>query len=67
VHNFSSGKEALQYLEKNISGREAILFKGSQSLFLEGIIEHLLNDKTESDRLPRRGEFWDKKRQSKGY
>ncbi len=66
VEKFEKQKDALDYLEKNIVGGEAILFKGSQSLFLEGIIEKLLRDKKDVVSLPRRGEFWDMKRRGVG-
>lgn len=50
------------YLSNTIKGGEAILFKGSQSMFLEAIIEHLLKNKHDISQLPRRGKFWDEKR-----
>lgn len=66
VVSFKSAKEALEYLLTNIQGEEVILFKGSQSLLLEGILEHLLKDKKDAVRLPRRGTFWDLQRKKKG-
>lgn len=45
-------KKALEYIEKHIKGRETILFKGSQ--YLEWIIEKLLADPTDADKLCRR-------------
>ncbi len=60
---FEKQKDALEYLKENVVGGEAILFKGSQSLFLEGIIEKLLDDKKDAAKLPRRGEFWEEKRE----
>jgi UDP-N-acetylmuramoyl-tripeptide--D-alanyl-D-alanine ligase len=62
VEKFENQKEALAYLEQNIQGGEAILFKGSQSIFLEGIIEALLKNKDDAHKLPRRGIFWINKR-----
>lgn len=59
-------KEALEYLRENIKGDEVILFKGSQSLFLEGIIGHLLANKKDLSVLPRRGAFWDEMRKKRG-
>ncbi len=67
AHAFLSGKEAVAYLEKNISGGEAILFKGSQSLLLEGMIEKLLKNTSDLEKLPRRGIFWDQRRNKLGY
>ena len=63
---FEKQSEALDYLEENIEGGEAILFKGSQSIFLEGIIEALLANKEDASKLPRRGIFWMNKRRDLG-
>lgn len=65
--SFNIGKEALDYLEKNIKGSEIILFKASQSLFLEGIIEKLLKNKNDIVKLPRQKPFWISVRENKGY
>ncbi len=45
-------RKALAYLEKNVSGRETIFFKGSQ--YLEWIIEKLLADPADAEKLCRR-------------
>lgn len=63
---FVKQKEALDFIVKNLTGGEAILFKGSQSVFLEGIIEPLLQDKKDADKLPRRETFWEEKRKKAG-
>jgi UDP-N-acetylmuramyl pentapeptide synthase len=63
IKGFENQSDALHYLQEQIMGGEAILFKGSQSLFLEGIIEPLLKDQKEASRLPRRGKFWEEKRE----
>lgn len=63
---FQTTIEARDYLLKTIKREEAILFKGSQSMFLEGIIESLLADKKDGSKLPRRGDFWEKKRAKAG-
>ena len=62
--SFLSLKEVKKYMEENIRGGEAILFKGSQSMMLEYIIESLLKEKDDASKLPRRSEFWDKKRKN---
>lgn len=67
VMSFVDQKQALSYLSKNIQGGETILFKASQSLVLEGLIEQLLQDKSTISKLPRRGKFWDGKRKQKGF
>ena len=45
-------KKALAYIEKNITGKETLVFKGSQ--YLEWVIEKLLKDPKDADRLCRR-------------
>ena len=49
--SFLKQKDVLEYIREQIQGGEAILFKGSQSLLLEGIIEPLLKDKEDADKL----------------
>lgn len=66
VVGYESAQEALAYLQKNIKGGEAILFKGSQSIFLEGIIENLLEKKSDASRLPRRDVYWQMRRKGLG-
>jgi UDP-N-acetylmuramoyl-tripeptide--D-alanyl-D-alanine ligase len=58
--SFENPKEALEYLQKTISGGETLAFKGAR--FLEGIIEHLLADKKDADKLCRREKVWQKRR-----
>lgn len=59
--NFTQSKETI--LEK-IKPKDIILVKGSQNtLFLERVVEMLLQEKEEKERLCRRGEFWDKIRE----
>lgn len=48
---FLKPKDALKYLEKELSGGETVLFKGSQ--YLEGVIEHLLENPADTAELPR--------------
>lgn len=62
VIKFSNREEVLDFIKENIRGGERILFKASASMYLEDIIESLLNEKKDADLLPRRGDFWDKKR-----
>lgn len=45
-------RKALEYIEKNIRGRETLIFKGSQ--YLEWIIEKLLADPKDAKKLCRR-------------
>ena len=45
-------KKALKYIEKNITGKETIIFKGSQ--YLEWVIEKLLADPKDAKKLCRR-------------
>lgn len=50
VH-FAHAKEALVYLQAELTGKETVLFKGSQ--YLEWIVEKLLADPADIKRLPR--------------
>ncbi len=43
--------DAVKYLEAELSGDETVLFKGSQ--YLEGVIEHLLENPEDTAKLPR--------------
>lgn len=61
---FEKPKEALDYLNANIKGKETILFKGAR--FLEGVIEHLLLDKNDITKLPRREKVWEIRRKKWG-
>lgn len=63
VH-FHNPKDVLTYLENNISGNELLLFKGAR--FLEGVIEHLLADKNDVSKLPRREKIWKIRRKKWG-
>ena len=64
VERFIAPKEVLDYLEKNISGDETLLFKGAR--FLEGVIEHLLADKSDVEKLCRREKVWQIRREKWG-
>ena len=57
---FLMPKEALDYLQTNIKGKETILFKGAR--FLEGIIQHLLADKDDTSKLCRQEKVWKERR-----
>jgi UDP-N-acetylmuramoyl-tripeptide--D-alanyl-D-alanine ligase len=62
--NFVLPKDGLDYILKNINGGEVILFKGAR--FLEGIIEHLLEDKKDVEKLVRREKAWQNRRRAWG-
>lgn len=64
VKSFLKPAEALDYVEKSLDGGEVLLFKGAR--FLEGIIEHLLGNKKDIEKLPRREKVWQKRRKSWG-
>jgi len=64
VVSFEQAGEVLTYLQKELRGGEAILFKGA--LGLEGVIEQLLADPNEASKLVRRGAVWTKRRQAWG-
>ena len=62
IASFMKLHEVDEYLHDNIKGGEAILFKGSQSMLLEAVIERLLKNKSDSERLPRREKIWEERR-----
>lgn len=64
VVGFEMPLDALTYLKNNINGDEAILFKGAR--FLEGIIEHLLENKDDVNKLCRREKVWQERREKWG-
>ena len=64
IQKFLMPKEGLNYILENIKGGETILFKGAR--FLEGIIEHLLQNKKDIDKLVRREKAWQARRESFG-
>lgn len=57
-------KKALEYLKKNITGKETLIFKGSQ--YLEWVIEKLLADKKDAKKLCRREKAAVRRRKSWG-
>lgn len=64
IESFLTPKEVLDYLKNNIKGNETLFFKGAR--FLEGVIEHLLKDKTDINKLCRREKVWEKRRKQWG-
>ena len=64
ITTFQTPKEGLDYLKNNISSNEVLLFKGAR--FLEGIIEHLLLNKTDIKKLCRREKAWQERRKKWG-
>lgn len=61
---FEQPKDALIYLRNNLVGGETILFKGAR--FLEGIIEQLLANPAEANKLCRREFVWQNRREQWG-
>lgn len=64
VVSFLGPKEVLDYLMRNIKGGEVILFKGAR--FLEGVVEHLLKNKEDANKLARREKVWQIRRKKWG-
>ena len=64
LEHFLGPKEVLGYLNANIKGGEVILFKGAR--FLEGVIENLLEDKSDAQYLARREKIWEIRRKKWG-
>ena len=65
VEIFQSLHDLDKYIHDNLNGGEAILFKGSQSMLLEGVIERLLKNKKDAEQLPRREQIWKERRAKK--
>ncbi|MBQ3468233.1 hypothetical protein IJH19_01700 [Candidatus Saccharibacteria bacterium] len=64
VESFSDVKEALGYIESHVKGGEVLFFKGSQ--YLEWVIEKLLKNPADADKLPRREKAAKKRREKRG-
>lgn len=63
-HVFLKPDDVLRFLYANLVGGETILFKGAR--FLEGVIENLLLNKSDSKYLVRREAVWQKRREKFG-
>lgn len=61
---FETPDKVLDYLNNNLKGHETILFKGAR--FLEGVIENLLLNKEDVNKLCRREKVWQKRREKWG-
>lgn len=57
-------KSALMFIEKHSTGKETLIFKGSQ--YLEWVIEKLLKDPEDAKYLPRREPAAEKRREKRG-
>jgi UDP-N-acetylmuramoyl-tripeptide--D-alanyl-D-alanine ligase len=64
IVKFDMPKDGLDYILENLNGGEVILFKGAR--FLEGIIEHLLQNKSDVNKLVRREIVWQNRRRAFG-
>jgi len=64
VVSFLTAGEVLKYLQQQIRGGEAIMFKGAQGL--EGVVEQLLASPSDAQQLVRRETSWVKRRQAWG-
>ena len=64
VYTTREPREALEFIEKNTKGGEAIVFKGSQ--YLEWIIEKLLKNPEDKKKLPRREKAAVRRRKNRG-
>ena len=68
IHNivtFSKTLEVLDYLKQNLKGKEVLLFKGAG--FLEGVVEGLLQNKSDAQKLCRREKIWQIRRKQWGF
>lgn len=57
-------KEALKFIEKHTTGKEILVFKGSQ--YLEWLVEKLLKNPSDAEKLPRREPVYVKRREKRG-
>ncbi len=64
IQSFDKPQQALKYLEENLTGKETVIFKGSQ--YLEWIIEKLLADPRDVENLARQDEAHRRRRASWG-
>ena len=64
VESFDKPQQALEYLEEKLTGKETIIFKGSQ--YLEWIVEKLLANPDEVEQLARQDEAHRRRRASWG-
>ena len=62
--SFDKPQQALKYLEENLTGKETVVFKGSQ--YLEWIVEKLLANPSDVDKLARQDEAHRRRRASWG-
>jgi UDP-N-acetylmuramyl pentapeptide synthase len=58
--SFEGPREALDHIASSMTGGEMLVFKGAR--FLEGIIEHLLQNKADANKLCRREKIWQMRR-----
>lgn len=61
---FDNVKQALKFVYKNTTGREILVFKGSQ--YLEWMVEKLLANPADEAKLPRREPVYVKRREKRG-
>lgn len=61
---FVGPDEVLGHLKKELKSKDTVLFKGAR--FLDGVIEHFLQDKKDVLRLARREKVWQKRRKQWG-
>ena len=64
VVSFDKPQQALEFLEQNLTGKETVLFKGSQ--YLEWVVEKLLEDPSDKIKLARQDEAHRRRRASWG-
>lgn len=61
---FSDVKGARKFIEENTTGKEVLVFKGSQ--YLEWLVEKLLKNPEDASKLPRRDPIYVKRREKRG-
>ncbi|HEX5774542.1 MAG TPA: hypothetical protein VFY28_01090, partial [Candidatus Paceibacterota bacterium] len=58
VHTYGSSEEAAEELVGMVGKGDLVLVKGSQSVRTERIVERLLADPADTDKLPRQDRQW---------
>lgn len=60
-YSFNTFSESMEAIKKSVEKGDIVLVKSSQNtLFLERVVEMLLKNKSDVQRLARRGKFWDR-------
>lgn len=63
VHHFQRMSDLIRYTKSSLKSKSYVVVKGSQNtIFLERLVESILDNPTDINLLCRRGKYWDKRR-----